>query len=406
MNVVLTILSGAREGARLVIKPGETCIVGRSAAAQFSFGDDDHMSGLHMEIGNLGDYATVRDRHSTNGTWLNQVETSKAELKHGDRVRAGKTLFLVEIQNANQPRVIEASPIISDPLVADSNPGVPSLSRFMRTAASQAGSSSSQVTPSSVVIAGDASSALPAEGDSVAKGNSATPQQLAEERPTHRVGQDESDSRIASSGLQLPSAAYLLVNGLNGDRLKLFAQEAGACSNENLRTSLERLQETKQVRVIAHFAKLGFPTPIPIGAVTPVFSHIPQAAQYLPVILSWGAWEHATVVGLTPKLLLHDALMVIVCEHDCDIEATISSVGEQGLPGFSMPLGFLNWCWPSSLIALTAMASLHGLEQAVGDKIQGIIFPDPAFPARMLGLVDVHQPEITEAFGLHPSDSV
>ncbi len=57
------------------------------------------MSSLHFEVENFGSYAEVRDLRSTNRTWLNNNFVTSAPLKHGDRLRAGKTVMAVEIEH-------------------------------------------------------------------------------------------------------------------------------------------------------------------------------------------------------------------------------------------------------------------------------------------------------------------
>ncbi|MFO1063528.1 MAG: hypothetical protein U0892_06645 [Pirellulales bacterium] len=202
-----------------------------------------------------------------------------------------------------------------------------------------------------------------------------------------------------SSFTRVPSAENLL-DGLRGDRFMIMAQEPGGCDNDSLRAGLNNLRRTRQVRVIAHFFKLGMPTPVGTSAATPLFPRAMQAAQFLPVILSWTAWENSTVTALTPKLLTCDALMILIGAEDCEIDNEILQIGRDGMPGFSSPNGFLNWCWPSSFVALTAMNGMAPIEMLFSQNIRAVLFPDPTYPTRLLGFVERSMRDVIDEFSL------
>ena len=96
LKLLLIAISGSREGESFQVEPGETCSFGRTQKADIAFETDGHMSGVHFEIHNSGDFAEVRDRGSTNGTWLNNTRVAQDKLRDGDRVRAGTTILTVE----------------------------------------------------------------------------------------------------------------------------------------------------------------------------------------------------------------------------------------------------------------------------------------------------------------------
>ena len=66
--------------------------------SSFFVTDDSFMSGVHFEVQNFGDYAEIRDKYSRNKTWLNSAAIAVAKLKSGDLIRAGKTDFLVQLE--------------------------------------------------------------------------------------------------------------------------------------------------------------------------------------------------------------------------------------------------------------------------------------------------------------------
>lgn len=57
---------------------------------------DYRVSGLHFLIRWEHGSHTIEDLGSTNGTWVNEKRTGKTNLKVGDRIRAGKTIFSYE----------------------------------------------------------------------------------------------------------------------------------------------------------------------------------------------------------------------------------------------------------------------------------------------------------------------
>ncbi|MCC6511164.1 MAG: FHA domain-containing protein, partial [Pirellulaceae bacterium] len=101
----------------------------RSAAAENHF-DDDHMSSIHFEVANFGDRAEVRDLRSTNKTWLNNAQVSTSPLKHGDRLRAGKTIMGVELEYAAEVAQSHPSPL---PVQESHNQGAISASKAVKS---------------------------------------------------------------------------------------------------------------------------------------------------------------------------------------------------------------------------------------------------------------------------------
>ncbi len=71
--------------------------VGRGAETDWEFKTDDQLSRKHFEIKLAGNQIVLRDLNSRNGTWLNDERVSVESLKHGDRIRAGETIFLIDV---------------------------------------------------------------------------------------------------------------------------------------------------------------------------------------------------------------------------------------------------------------------------------------------------------------------
>lgn len=92
MVAVLRVETGAHEGLALVLRAGESAIVGRRA--DLSVPDDTAMSTDHFSIESAaGGRISIRDLGSTNGSFVNGARVSATALSAGDRVDAGRTVF-------------------------------------------------------------------------------------------------------------------------------------------------------------------------------------------------------------------------------------------------------------------------------------------------------------------------
>src|SRR5262245_1812444 len=79
--------------------------VGRATFDAIGVPRDPHLSARHFAITCDGEQSRLRDRGSTNGTFLNGVRVSEATLKDGDRIEAGQSVFMVKL------RVSTSSPV-------------------------------------------------------------------------------------------------------------------------------------------------------------------------------------------------------------------------------------------------------------------------------------------------------
>jgi len=61
---------------------------------------DERMSRQHFVVGPKGDKFFVRDLNSTNGTFLNNNRITEQELKPHDKIRAGQTVVVFEIEKS------------------------------------------------------------------------------------------------------------------------------------------------------------------------------------------------------------------------------------------------------------------------------------------------------------------
>ncbi|MCZ7649174.1 MAG: ATP-binding protein [Planctomycetota bacterium] len=103
----LVVLSGPYKGRRVPISK-EVMRLGRERTCEVAL-EDEAASRVHAEVRNNGGSLSLKDLDSTNGTYLNDERIAKEiQLKNGDRVAIGDTVFLVEMAAASRasPQVV------------------------------------------------------------------------------------------------------------------------------------------------------------------------------------------------------------------------------------------------------------------------------------------------------------
>ncbi len=95
MRIVLVVETGPQAGRKIELQPGQTLQIGRGREADLGFPEDKLMSGLHCVVQCGVKVCAIRDLGSTNGLLINGQKVRAAELKHGDRIVAGRTEFAV-----------------------------------------------------------------------------------------------------------------------------------------------------------------------------------------------------------------------------------------------------------------------------------------------------------------------
>lgn len=98
MRVVLQIVEGPDLGRKMLLRSRHELKVGRTSWAEFVCEHDTKMSRIHFKVvtDSVGCY--VEDLDSSNGTYLNGEKIANERLKQGDRIRAGLTTFLVQME--------------------------------------------------------------------------------------------------------------------------------------------------------------------------------------------------------------------------------------------------------------------------------------------------------------------
>jgi pSer/pThr/pTyr-binding forkhead associated (FHA) protein len=100
MQLLLKVISGAKQETKISLRDGQAMQIGRTEWADCAFPEDVLMSSIHFSV-ECGIVAcVVRDLKSTNGTYINGAKKREAVLADGDEIRAGNTVFAVTIEGA------------------------------------------------------------------------------------------------------------------------------------------------------------------------------------------------------------------------------------------------------------------------------------------------------------------
>jgi pSer/pThr/pTyr-binding forkhead associated (FHA) protein len=188
----LVVLSGENSGAAIALKVGVTKI-GRSEKNDLVLGDVS-VSAFHAEVERTDDAIILRDRGSTNGTWI-----------HGER-QDEITLYVDTEVHVGQTRLVLRSHAISDPSTHTVDGGVAteSLPDRIREAAA---------SPSPLLICGESG---------VGKGWAA--------REVHRFSQNSGGDFVEVDGRDIPSSrwASALLGHEKGATCWALSQHRGA----------------------------------------------------------------------------------------------------------------------------------------------------------------------------------
>ncbi len=333
------------------------------------------MSSIHFEVENFGDSAEVRDRRSTNRTWLNNSRVTSSLLTHGDRLRAGKTIMAVEIE---QSVIVlpEQKIVLGDSAQAGSGShdsddiqviGVPRSSKKARPAAA---------APTRVVAAKAMHAHGPIESSSLATDSSEAPSRAV---PTSVA----SNSPISESGSWFTNPPKEQ-GGRAEARLLAFERVGDFQIVHNLRIILNTMRRKRAICVIANFSKIHMTTPTELQSAKAVYPDYPGALTHLPVTLTWHDWESRPMQTLATRLCGNDGLMVLFADPSTDLQTYVPSIGNKGVPGFCEPGGFLNWSCPSAFLTLVQCQGLRLWGDTLGKTIDGAMMYLPNRPNTLI----------------------
>src|SRR5258705_6507891 len=98
MRLILEVISGPFQGKRIQAEVGQIVRIGRTTKADIAL-EDSFMSGEHFSIQCNFRSCQLKDLNSRNGTQVNGETVVEASLNDGDQVHAGRTNFIVKIED-------------------------------------------------------------------------------------------------------------------------------------------------------------------------------------------------------------------------------------------------------------------------------------------------------------------
>jgi pSer/pThr/pTyr-binding forkhead associated (FHA) protein len=98
VSLILEVKAGRLAGKQIAVLEGREVTIGRAPdRADFGVPHDNFMSSVHFAVECGLDGCRVKDRKSSNGTFLNGARITEAALSDGDEIRSGRTVFSVRI---------------------------------------------------------------------------------------------------------------------------------------------------------------------------------------------------------------------------------------------------------------------------------------------------------------------
>lgn len=109
MAFTIEVLTGA--AAKQALPESGPLVVGRTEKAQFQVPGDATLSGVHFELKADGGKLLLSDSGSRSGTFLNGGRVNEpVEVKVGDRIQAGQSVFLIGEMPSFGSWILDASP--------------------------------------------------------------------------------------------------------------------------------------------------------------------------------------------------------------------------------------------------------------------------------------------------------
>ena len=349
--------------------------------------EDNFMSGVHFEIENNGNVAELRDRNSTNKTFVNHTMQVKCTISPGDVIRAGKTIFSIQwetlpvasdfsvlpessektFESANESSRLSKLPIGSSSVVFP-NDKAKQLSEFKLPEVEEVTNSLTRSRNSSPFESLDASY-LSKVNNHFEKPNFIP--------PTKEISPGEFQSPFDESSISFSATPASSSGPPPTSKRSIpmrMTQSTLDTTGFDIWAIIEVLSNHCDLRVVSHFRKIGQLTPSSL-VLLPVFPFLADSREHLPVIVKANEWLRKEDRELTNRLVQADGLILVLTKGTLETESELQELCNYDLSGFSESNGFLGWCWPSQLQAFLSNLPDPALAQYFGDTIQGFLFP-------------------------------
>jgi pSer/pThr/pTyr-binding forkhead associated (FHA) protein len=93
MPFIVESFSGPAAGRKFDLPDAVSVTFGRTEKSRFVIPEDNHLSGAHFSLECHGEKCKIRDLSSTNGTFVNGVRVTEAEIEIGAVISAGSCAF-------------------------------------------------------------------------------------------------------------------------------------------------------------------------------------------------------------------------------------------------------------------------------------------------------------------------
>jgi len=413
VKLLLTAVSGSRQGKTFTVEANECVSFGRTDASTWSFEGDGHMSGIHFEVENLGEHCEVRDRGSTNGTWLNGEKISQTRLREGDRIQAGSTVLTVEFVQPVVPA--ERSATFS----GDSE--CPGDSDAQEGPIDQAPARSLPPLPTSLPASPPALAPLP-NTDRVAAPKPINPFDSIDFSSSVGIPKDQLeaghatpafplDNPIPASGLSISrqDQQESIAANKSAHRHQAMQRQTTQNAADSFTVILDSLAKKWSIQLVLHFQKVRTIPPLPPQVMHPLFSWLSdtEAAPYSPIRVAWNdVISGDSVLPLIPRLCRADGCVAFLGRTAVEIETQIDLMIDLGVEGFSEEGGFLPTCWPSSLAAIIDSAGLDVCEPLFGGKISGVLMCSASDHTHVKAVADAQLAEDLSAKEFFPAERI
>jgi serine/threonine-protein kinase len=99
MRITLTVTGGPHLGKTFTFTGHDMFLVGRSSRSHFHLSDEDrYFSRIHFLIEANPPQCRLLDMGSRNGTYVNDERVGQVDLRHGDKIQAGRTVLRVALE--------------------------------------------------------------------------------------------------------------------------------------------------------------------------------------------------------------------------------------------------------------------------------------------------------------------